>query len=270
MQCRVRPVISLIAVQNFPLSTLACSCTHLCLCSHIVQRRKKLRGPLGKKLRGPLGKKLRGPLGMRLTFPLRLRGGWVKTEWSCPWELGRSDERPDALLHKASFMKPCFHLFCYSSYLKAQQLAPKDGRPYNQLAIVAINAVSFTSSFHISFGTTKMYHYSITKWLWKVIRYYIPTFVTCGVALLSFIHHCSSEDWMQCTSTCVASWPRTLFFLLMTAWLDYLKKQAERYMCTCTDFSKSFSRHQVCTVLYFIFGNLLSAYSITKNNGNNH
>ena len=29
-----------------------------------------------------------------------------------------------------------------SFYLKAQQLAPKDGRPYNQLAVTAINAVS--------------------------------------------------------------------------------------------------------------------------------
>ena len=36
----------------------------------------------------------------------------------------------------------CTHLF-FSYYLKAQQLAPKDGKPYNQLAVIAINAVSF-------------------------------------------------------------------------------------------------------------------------------
>ena len=57
-------------------------------------------------------------------------------------------------------------------------------------------------------------------------------FVTIWVTMLSFTHHCSSEDWTQYTSTCVASWPRTPFFLPMTAWWDYLKKQAERYVST--------------------------------------
>lgn len=33
-----------------------------------------------------------------------------------------------------------------SHYLKAIQLAPKIGRPYNQLAVIAINAVSHTTS----------------------------------------------------------------------------------------------------------------------------
>ena len=35
-------------------------------------------------------------------------------------------------------------LLCtYSFYLKARDLAPKDGRPYNQLAVVALNTVKF-------------------------------------------------------------------------------------------------------------------------------
>lgn len=29
-------------------------------------------------------------------------------------------------------------MFCCSWYLKAQQIAPKNGRPYNQLAILAV------------------------------------------------------------------------------------------------------------------------------------
>lgn len=29
-------------------------------------------------------------------------------------------------------------------YLKAQQLAPKNGKPYNQLAVTAINSVSWS------------------------------------------------------------------------------------------------------------------------------
>ena len=33
-------------------------------------------------------------------------------------------------------------LFCFSYYLKAQELAPKNGKPYNQLAVIAIHAVS--------------------------------------------------------------------------------------------------------------------------------
>ena len=35
-----------------------------------------------------------------------------------------------------------FILKCLSHYLKAIRLAPKRGRPYNQLAVIAINAVS--------------------------------------------------------------------------------------------------------------------------------
>ena len=33
-------------------------------------------------------------------------------------------------------------VLCCSYYLKAQQLAPKNGKPYNQLAVIAIHAVS--------------------------------------------------------------------------------------------------------------------------------
>lgn len=37
-----------------------------------------------------------------------------------------------------------------SYYLKAQSLAPKDGKPYNQLAVVALNAVSPDFSVYLS------------------------------------------------------------------------------------------------------------------------
>ena len=51
-----------------------------------------------------------------------------------------------------SFIPPLFTISClklvasllfivFSFYLKAQVLAPKDGRPNNQLAVVALNAV---------------------------------------------------------------------------------------------------------------------------------
>ena len=93
--------------------------------------------------------------------PLALWGGWGQDWWSCPLKLGRSDERPYHVARGFFKLVSCFHLLCYSSYLKAQQLAPKDGKPYNQLAIIAINAVSF--GFHLfyhfvplSFRTTKI------------------------------------------------------------------------------------------------------------------
>jgi len=35
-----------------------------------------------------------------------------------------------------------FVLYCFSWYTKAQQIAPKNGRPYNQLAILALYTVS--------------------------------------------------------------------------------------------------------------------------------
>jgi len=55
---------------------------------------------------------------------------------SCYICLGDLSRYQEQLSSKPDWSKPRV------SYLKAQQLAPKDGRPYNQLAIVAINAVS--------------------------------------------------------------------------------------------------------------------------------
>ena len=46
-----------------------------------------------------------------------------------PWCSSRSSSVPFLFIH-------------YSYYLKAIQLAPKSGRPYNQLAVIAIKAVS--------------------------------------------------------------------------------------------------------------------------------
>lgn len=48
------------------------------------------------------------------------------------------------MFHKVSLIVSNDYMFLFflSWYLKAQQIAPKNGRPYNQLALLAVYTVS--------------------------------------------------------------------------------------------------------------------------------
>ena len=80
-------------------------------------------------------------------------------------------------------------LFCFSYYLKAQELAPKNGKPYNQLAVIAIHAVSVCVCVCVCLSVC------LSVCLYLRIHVF--------VCLCAYVHVCMYVCACMCVHTCV-------------------------------------------------------------------
>lgn len=134
----------------------------------------------------------------------------------------------------------CILIYC-SWYLKAQQIAPKNGRPYNQLALLAVYTVSVKlligdkpSRFKNRLKSLLLFNsvFPDTSWYYQACHPFSGRIDS--MFALHVTHSCfssllyRSESWMLSITTCVAwqlptpSWPQR------KAWWVFLRKQSGR------------------------------------------